>query len=53
MFLLQIIRSAAEGDREGVLQKSIEMKFLTGFESKVKYLHLTVKPLVAASPLTP
>lgn len=36
VLLLQVIRSAAEGNREGVLQKSIEMKFLTGFESKVK-----------------
>ncbi|KAM7395606.1 hypothetical protein PAMA_007056 [Pampus argenteus] len=31
---IEIIRSAAEGDREGVLKKSIDMKFLTGFESK-------------------
>uniref|UniRef100_A0A668A6C1 Atypical kinase COQ8A, mitochondrial n=1 Tax=Myripristis murdjan TaxID=586833 RepID=A0A668A6C1_9TELE len=31
---IEIIRSAAEGDREGVMRKSIEMKFLTGFESK-------------------
>ncbi|TWW69013.1 atypical kinase COQ8A, mitochondrial isoform X1 [Takifugu flavidus] len=31
---IEIIRSAAEGNREGVLQKSIEMKFLTGYESK-------------------
>ncbi|KAM8726733.1 atypical kinase COQ8A, mitochondrial isoform 2-T3 [Acanthopagrus schlegelii] len=31
---IEIIRSAAEGNREGVLKKSIEMKFLTGFESK-------------------
>ncbi|CAJ1077327.1 atypical kinase COQ8A%2C mitochondrial isoform X3 [Xyrichtys novacula] len=31
---IEIIRSAAEGDREGVLKKSIEMKFLTGYESK-------------------
>ncbi|KAM7368071.1 hypothetical protein PAMP_014322 [Pampus punctatissimus] len=31
---IEIIRSAAEGDREGVLKRSIEMKFLTGFESK-------------------
>ncbi|KAG9336236.1 hypothetical protein JZ751_002583 [Albula glossodonta] len=30
----KIIRSAAEGDREGVLQRSIDMKFLTGYESK-------------------
>lgn len=32
---VQIIRSAAMGNREGVLKKSIEMKFLTGYESKV------------------
>ncbi|XP_033505228.1 atypical kinase COQ8A, mitochondrial isoform X1 [Epinephelus lanceolatus] len=31
---IEIIHSAAEGDREGVLKKSIEMKFLTGYESK-------------------
>uniref|UniRef100_A0A671XHA3 Atypical kinase COQ8A, mitochondrial n=1 Tax=Sparus aurata TaxID=8175 RepID=A0A671XHA3_SPAAU len=31
---IEVIRSASEGDREGVLKKSIEMKFLTGFESK-------------------
>ncbi|XP_068609610.1 atypical kinase COQ8A, mitochondrial isoform X2 [Brachionichthys hirsutus] len=31
---IEVIRSAAEGDREGVLKKSVEMKFLTGYESK-------------------
>uniref|UniRef100_UPI0037E74B43 atypical kinase COQ8A, mitochondrial isoform X2 n=1 Tax=Semicossyphus pulcher TaxID=241346 RepID=UPI0037E74B43 len=31
---IEVIRSAAVGDREGVLKKSIEMKFLTGYESK-------------------
>ncbi|KAM4521957.1 atypical kinase COQ8A, mitochondrial isoform 1-T2 [Odontesthes bonariensis] len=31
---IEIIHSAAQGDREGVLKKSIEMKFLTGYESK-------------------
>uniref|UniRef100_A0A8D3BXG0 Atypical kinase COQ8A, mitochondrial n=1 Tax=Scophthalmus maximus TaxID=52904 RepID=A0A8D3BXG0_SCOMX len=31
---IEIIRSASEGDNEGVLKKSIEMKFLTGYESK-------------------
>ncbi|XP_039873369.1 atypical kinase COQ8A, mitochondrial isoform X2 [Simochromis diagramma] len=31
---IEIIRSAAMGNREGVLKKSIEMKFLTGYESK-------------------
>ncbi|KAM6219602.1 atypical kinase COQ8A, mitochondrial [Rhynchocyon petersi] len=31
---IQIIRAAADRDRETVLQKSIEMKFLTGYEVK-------------------
>lgn len=31
----QIIRAAANQDREAVLKKSIEMKFLTGYEVKV------------------
>ncbi|CAN9507748.1 unnamed protein product [Ophioblennius macclurei] len=31
---IEVIRSAAVADREGVLKKSIEMKFLTGYESK-------------------
>ncbi|XP_037606898.1 atypical kinase COQ8A, mitochondrial [Sebastes umbrosus] len=31
---IEVIRSAAEGDREGVAKKSIDMKFLTGYESK-------------------
>lgn len=31
---IELIRSAAEGDKEGVLKQSIEMKFLTGYESK-------------------
>ncbi|XP_071759810.1 atypical kinase COQ8A, mitochondrial [Centroberyx gerrardi] len=31
---IEIIRSGAEGNRDGVLRKSIEMKFLTGYESK-------------------
>lgn len=33
--LHQIIRAAANRDREAVLKKSIEMKFLTGYEVKV------------------
>lgn len=33
--LKQIIKAAADGDREGVLKQSIEMKFLTGYETKV------------------
>lgn len=35
----QIINAAAHQDREGVLQKSREMKFLTGYESKVQSCH--------------
>nr|XP_025859212.1 atypical kinase COQ8A, mitochondrial [Vulpes vulpes]XP_025859213.1 atypical kinase COQ8A, mitochondrial [Vulpes vulpes] len=31
---IQIIRAAADRDREAVLRKSIEMKFLTGYEVK-------------------
>ncbi|XP_072313935.1 atypical kinase COQ8A, mitochondrial [Eucyclogobius newberryi] len=31
---IEVIKSAAEQDREGVLRKSREMKFLTGFETK-------------------
>ncbi|KAG8011206.1 Atypical kinase COQ8A [Nibea albiflora] len=31
---IEVIHSAAEGNREGVLKKSIDMKFLTGYESK-------------------
>ncbi|KAM6906442.1 atypical kinase COQ8A, mitochondrial-like isoform 2-T2 [Lycodopsis pacificus] len=31
---IEIIRSASKGDREGVLKKSIDMKFLTGYETK-------------------
>ncbi|KAF4092266.1 hypothetical protein AMELA_G00018990 [Ameiurus melas] len=33
-FYIEIIKAAAEGDREGVLKHSVDMKFLTGFESK-------------------
>ncbi|XP_007905399.1 atypical kinase COQ8A, mitochondrial isoform X1 [Callorhinchus milii] len=31
---IEVIRAAANGDREKVLNKSIEMKFLTGYETK-------------------
>lgn len=31
----QVIKAAADMDREKVLKKSIEMKFLTGYEIKV------------------
>ncbi|MCI4395869.1 hypothetical protein PGIGA_G00197010 [Pangasianodon gigas] len=31
---IEIIKAAADGDREGVLKHSVDMKFLTGFESK-------------------
>lgn len=32
---IQVIKAAADMDRERVLKKSIEMKFLTGYEVKV------------------
>ncbi|XP_078392519.1 atypical kinase COQ8A, mitochondrial-like [Cetorhinus maximus] len=32
---IEVIRSAADRDREAVLNKSIELKFLTGYETKV------------------
>ncbi|KAK7133780.1 hypothetical protein R3I94_015597 [Phoxinus phoxinus] len=31
---IELIKAASEGDREGVLKQSIEMKFLTGYETK-------------------
>ncbi|KAL4623997.1 atypical kinase ADCK3, mitochondrial-like [Arapaima gigas] len=31
---IEIIKAAADGNREGVLKRSIEMNFLTGYESK-------------------
>ncbi|XP_029532559.2 atypical kinase COQ8A, mitochondrial-like isoform X5 [Oncorhynchus nerka] len=31
---IELIKSAAEGDREGVRRRSVELKFLTGYESK-------------------
>ncbi|KAL4649190.1 atypical kinase ADCK3, mitochondrial [Arapaima gigas] len=31
---IEVIKAAADGDRNGVLKRSIEMKFLTGYESK-------------------
>lgn len=43
---VQIIRSAAMGNREGVLKKSIEMKFLTGYESKVMISELFLPALL-------
>jgi len=33
---IQVIKSAADGDREGVLKMSQAMGFLTGYETKVK-----------------
>ncbi|XP_078398864.1 atypical kinase COQ8A, mitochondrial isoform X2 [Cetorhinus maximus] len=32
---IEVVRSAANGDRAQVLRKSIDMKFLTGYETKV------------------
>uniref|UniRef100_A0A8B9H6T3 Atypical kinase COQ8A, mitochondrial n=1 Tax=Astyanax mexicanus TaxID=7994 RepID=A0A8B9H6T3_ASTMX len=31
---IEVIKAAADGNREGVLKRSIDMKFLTGYESK-------------------
>lgn len=31
---IEIIKAAADGNREGVLKQSVDMKFLTGYESK-------------------
>ena len=39
-FSLQVIKAAAHQDRDGVLQRSRDMKFLTGYESKVNKLSL-------------
>lgn len=33
--LPQVVKAAAEGDRAKVLQKSKDLKFMTGFETKV------------------
>ncbi|XP_025908002.1 atypical kinase COQ8B, mitochondrial-like [Nothoprocta perdicaria] len=33
---IEVVRAAADGDREKVLQKSRDLKFLTGFESKAQ-----------------
>ncbi|XP_043931703.1 atypical kinase COQ8A, mitochondrial-like isoform X2 [Protopterus annectens] len=35
---IEIIRAAADRDREKVLQKSMDIKFLTGYETKIKHL---------------
>jgi len=35
---IQIIRSAADGDRAGVLNHSQNCGFLTGYETKVAYI---------------
>lgn len=51
LFSDQIINAAAHRNREEVLQKSREMKFLTGYESKVVLLSETTFywPLMATS----
>lgn len=38
---IEVINAASEGNRNRVLQLSREMKFLTGYESKVSYLYQT------------
>lgn len=39
---IEIINAASEGNRNKVLQLSREMKFLTGYESKVSYKSDTI-----------
>lgn len=34
---IEVVKAAADGDRDRVLQKSQDLKFLTGFETKVGY----------------
>lgn len=35
---IEVIKAASKGDRDKVLHLSRDMKFLTGYESKVSYL---------------
>lgn len=39
-FCVQVVHAASVGDRATVLAKSKDLKFLTGFEAKVKYFCL-------------
>ena len=39
IYLFQIIHAAATGDRKGVQDYSIDLGFLTGYESKVGFLN--------------
>lgn len=38
---IEIIKAASDGDRDAVLRMSREMKFLTGYESKVSPNNIT------------
>lgn len=38
---IDVINAASEGNHNKVLQLSREMKFLTGYESKVSYTYIT------------
>lgn len=40
MFCIQVVHAASVGDRATVLAKSKDLKFLTGFEAKVRYFSL-------------
>ena len=40
---IRVIRAAADGDRDDVLVKSQDLGFLTGYETKVKYLCIICK----------
>lgn len=37
---IQVVHAASVGDRATVLSKSKDLKFLTGFEAKVRYFSL-------------
>lgn len=39
---IEIIYAASEGDRNKILNLSREMGFLTGYESKVRYVYLLI-----------
>ncbi|XP_061219669.1 atypical kinase COQ8B, mitochondrial [Neopsephotus bourkii] len=49
---IEVIRAAADGDKEKVLQKSRDLKFLTGFESKAHEAAHSAAVLLLAEPFS-
>lgn len=49
---IEVIRAAADGDRDRVLQKSRDLKFLTGFESKAQEGAHAAAVLLLAEPFS-